>query len=127
MLIKSIHVVSVYISFTLFLVRYIWMIAGSALLQLKLVKILPHIVDTVLLGSAIILAINWGQYPFVDAWLTAKVLALLLYIILGSVALKRGKNRQTKIAAGVAALLTFGFIVSVAITKQPLGFLSAVL
>jgi len=125
MLIKSIHVASVYISFIFFVTRYIWMIIGSPLLQHKLVKILPHVVDTVLLLSAIILVIQWGQYPFVDGWLTAKVLALLLYIVLGSIALKRGRNKSTKIVAGIAALTTFGFIISVAVTKQSLGFFAA--
>lgn len=127
MIIKTIHVYSVYLSFIFFVIRYFWMINGSALLQHKLTKVLPHVVDTVLLVSAIILAIQWGQYPFADAWLTAKVIALLLYIVLGSIALKRGRTKFVKIIAGIFALITFGFIISVAVTKQAFGFFSGLI
>ena len=59
------------------------------------------------------------QYPFVEPWLTAKLLALLLYIGLGTIALKRGKTKGIRIAAYVGALATFGYIVAVALTRQP--------
>jgi uncharacterized membrane protein SirB2 len=58
--------------------------------------------------------------PFVFPWLTAKVLALVVYILLGSVALKRGKSLAIRATAYVAALLVFGYIVAVALTKNPL-------
>jgi uncharacterized membrane protein SirB2 len=66
-----------------------------------------------------------GQYPFVDAWLTAKVLGLTVYIILGSLALRPGSTAKVRILAWLAALAVFGWILSVALTRQPLGFLAA--
>src|SRR5690606_9414946 len=96
-----------------------WMLAGSSQLQRRWVKVVPHLVDTVLLASAIGLALWSAQYPLQRPWLTAKVMALILYIVLGSVALKRGRTRNTRVAALVAALATFGYIVGVALTRSP--------
>ena len=122
-MIKSIHLTAVSITIILFIVRYVWMLIESPWLQKKWVKILPHIIDTVLLISAIVLVIQISQYPVVDAWLTAKVVALLLYIILGSVALKRGKTKSIRIVAGLMAISIFAYMLSVAVTKSALGFL----
>ena len=66
--------------------------------------------------------IGWGHTP--NGWLTAKVLALIAYIILGSIALKRGSTKAIRALAWVAALATFGYIVSVALTHDPRGFLT---
>lgn len=123
-MIKSIHLLTVSFSILLFILRYIWMILESPLLQKKWVKILPHIIDTLLLVSAIILAIQISQYPFVDGWLTAKVIALLLYIVLGTIALKRGKTKALRVFAGLLAIVTFAYILTVAISKNTLGFIS---
>jgi len=75
-------------------------------------------VDTVLLASAIWLAWFLGQSPFVHAWITAKVLALLAYIVLGTIALRRGRTRPVRIAAFGAALAAAGYIVAVALTRD---------
>jgi len=98
------------------------MLSESALLQKKWVKVAPHIIDTLLLGSAIALAITLQISPFEQTWLLAKIIGLLLYIALGTVALKRGKTRQIRMTALILALLTFGYIVKVALTKSPLLF-----
>ena len=116
---KLIHVSSVILSYSLFMTRGIWMMRESAQLQRRWVKIMPHIVDTVLLASAIALAILIKQYPLADAWLTAKVIGLLVYIGLGMVALRFGKTRITKISAWVMAQIVFFYIVMVALTKSP--------
>lgn len=116
---KLIHVSSVILSYSLFMTRGIWMMRGSARLQQRWVKIMPHIVDTVLLASAISLAFLIKQYPLADAWLTAKVMGLLVYIGLGVVALRYGKNRIIKISAWVMAQIVFFYIVMVALTKSP--------
>jgi len=93
---------------------------GSALLNTRLARTLPHINDTVLLVSALSTAAILGQYPFVDAWLTAKVLGLVAYILFGAVALTYGKTRQIRIFAFAAAVTSFAYVVSVAFTKNPL-------
>jgi len=99
-------------------------LVDSPQLQRRWVRIAPHLIDTVLLASAIGLTLILQQYPFVNDWLTAKVLALIAYILLGGIALRRGPTRAIRAAAWVAALATFGYIVSVALTRHPLGFLA---
>ena len=97
------------------------MLCDSAMLQRRWVKIIPHIVDTLLLTSAIIMMIMSGQYPFAQDWLTAKLLALFAYIGLGTVAL-RGRSKVVRVWAFIAALAVFAYIGSVAITRQVLVF-----
>ncbi|GDX60057.1 MAG: hypothetical protein JW384_00370 [Nitrosomonadaceae bacterium] len=117
---QMIHVTSVALSYLLFTLRGIWMVQSSDLLQRRWVKIVPHMIDTVLLTSAIGLAVTLHQSPIKDPWLGAKVAGLLLYIWLGMIALKRGKTRKIKVTALVAAHVTFFYIVLVALTKNPL-------
>ncbi len=121
---KLVHVSAVYLSGAGFVLRGMWMLMGSPLLKARLTRILPHIVDTVLLGSAILLALRIYQYPFTHGWLTAKVLALLLYIVLGTIALKRGRTRRVRIVSFAAALAAFLYILAVAITRNPFPGLS---
>ena len=120
--IKHLHVTSVVLSATGFLLRGLWMVTGSPLLQHRLTRVLPHIIDSVLLLSAIALAVLIRQYPLSADWVTAKVLGLLAYIFLGTIALKRGRTMSMRVTAFVAALLVYAWIVSVAITKNVAGF-----
>lgn len=122
-LLKLIHVSSVMLSYLLFLTRGVWMIRASAQLRQRWVKIMPHVIDTVLLVSAIMLAILIQQNPLVNSWLTAKIVGLLVYIGLGMVALRFGKTRAVKISAWIMAQITFIYIVLVALTKNPAIFL----
>lgn len=122
---KHLHTITVVLSFCLFVLRGVWMLVESPQLQRIWVRIVPHVIDAVLLASAIGLAVILHQYPFVHGWLTAKVLGLILYIILGSIALKRGSTKTIRATAWIAALAVFGYIVSVATTHSPLGFLSS--
>lgn len=121
---KHLHLTTVILSFALFALRGLWMLVDSPQLQRRWVRIVPHLIDTALLASAIGLTLILQQYPFVNDWLTAKVLALIAYILLGGIALRRGSTRAIRAAAWVAALATFGYIVSVALTRRPLGFLA---
>lgn len=122
-MLKLIHISSVVISGTFFFTRGIWMLQDSPRLQARWVKISPHVIDTILLASALALAWQIQQYPFVQGWLTAKVLGLLAYIVLGTIALKRGKTKTVRIIAWVASLLVFGYIVWVALTHTPFPFI----
>ncbi len=121
-LVKAIHVACALLSIFGFTVRGILMMRNSAILQMRLIKIAPHIIDTLLLASAIWLAVQYGLSPGENPWLLAKIIALLVYIILGTVALKRGKTKQIRIIAWLAALLVFAYIVAVAATKSALVF-----
>ena len=118
-ILKAAHVGAVCLSIALFALRAAWMLWSPAKLDRRWVKVLPHAIDTVLLASALLLAWATAQYPFVEPWLTAKVLALAAYVVLGTVALKRGRTRGARIAALAGALLTFAYIVSVALTRTP--------
>ena len=119
--IKSVHVGCAALSITGFAVRGGLMLADSPLLQSRFARIAPHVVDTVLLLSAIWLAWTLGQVPFVHGWLTAKVIALIAYILLGAVALRRGRTKAARATAFAAALLTAAYIVTVALTRDPRG------
>ena len=120
LLLKHLHMTCAALSGALFLLRGLWMLQDSPRLGQRWVRTLPHLVDTVLLASAVTLAIWSAQYPLAQPWLTAKVGALLLYIVLGSVALKRGRSKGIRAAAFLAALATFAYIVAVALSKNPL-------
>ena len=120
---KILHIASVMTSYALFFVRGIWMIAESPRLTARWVRVAPHVVDSVLLASAIAMALMIRQYPFVAGWITAKVLALLLYIALGAFALRRGKTKAIRVRAWIAAQAVFAYIVAVALTKNPLPFM----
>jgi uncharacterized membrane protein SirB2 len=116
--IKHLHMTCAALSGSFFFIRGIWMLRDSPRLQQRWVKTAPHIIDTVLLGSALTMAVWSSQYPFVQNWLTAKLLALVAYILLGTIALKRGKTKTVRSIAFVAALAVFAYIVKVAITRQ---------
>ena len=96
----------------------------SPLLQHRLTRILPHAIDTVLLASALALLWLFQFQPWEHPWLLAKIAVLLVYIGTGTIALKRGKTRQQRLIAFIAAIVSFGFITSVAVTKSPLGYLA---
>ena len=122
--VKYLHVSAVVLSVTGFFLRGLLMMTDSPLRQQRWIGIVPHVNDTVLLVAALTLVVLVQQYPFVDAWVTAKVFGLMAYIILGSVALKAGKSKRTRVVAWVAALAVFGYVVSVALTKSAWGFIT---
>ena len=117
--IKLVHLSSVVLSISGFMLRGYWMMSSSPLLQARAAKILPHIIDTVLLASALLMVYMSAQYPFVESWLTVKVFALIAYIILGTIALKRGKTRRQRIVAWLLSILVFAYIVLVALSRSP--------
>ncbi len=123
-IVRNIHISCAVLSFTGFFVRGVWMLNDSVLLQQRLVKTAPHIVDTLLLASAITLAVRLHLSPLEQSWLLAKIIALLVYIGIGMVALRFGRNKTTRLTAWLLGLLTFIYIVSVAINKSVLGFVA---
>jgi uncharacterized membrane protein SirB2 len=123
-LLKHLHVSCVVVSGLGFFLRGILMLRGSPLLRARWVRVSPHVVDTLLLGSAVGLVTVTGQYPWVVAWVAAKIAGLLVYIGLGTMALRRGRTREQRIAYWIAALLSFAYIVSVALTRDARGALA---
>ncbi|WP_296946498.1 SirB2 family protein [uncultured Massilia sp.] len=117
---KHFHMTCAGLSGFLFALRGIWMLRASPLLRQRWVRIAPHVIDTLLLASAIGLSAWSGMRPGQQPWLTAKVVALVAYIALGTIALKRGRTRGQRAAAFCAALAVFAYIVAVAVTRNPL-------
>lgn len=122
--VKQVHVYSVHLSFLLFVLRGAWVMTGRGLPRQVLLRALPHTIDTVLLTSALWLTTIVHQYPFQNDWLTAKVLLLVAYIVLGSLALRRLPSRAWRAMAFVAAIAVFGFMYSVARFRHPAGLLA---
>ena len=120
--IKLLHIACVVLSGSLFALRGVLMLTGSPYANHILAARLSYVIDTTLLGSALMLTTIIHQYPFVQAWLTAKALLLVVYIALGIFALRCGKTRLSRAGFFVAALLVYGFIISVAVMHDPLGF-----
>lgn len=118
--IKHLHVTCVVLSGLGFCLRGMWMMRESPLARHRLARILPHVVDTLLLGSALTLAWMSGQYPFVSGWLTAKLCGLIAYILLGVMALRRGRTRSLRTRYFVLALAAYAYIVGVALSRNPL-------
>ena len=123
-LLKHVHVTCVVTTLLLFVLRGTWMMQGTLQDKGRWVRVVPHVIDTTLLASAIAMVILLGQYPGTTGWLTAKVIGLLLYIAFGTAALKRGRTLPLRIAAFAGALVTFTYLVSVALTHDPRGFLA---
>lgn len=123
-LVKAIHVTCVVLSIGGFLLRGLLMLADSPWRHARWLRIAPHVNDVLLLAAALTLMVLVRQYPFVDAWLTAKVFGLLAYIILGSVALKAGRTRAQRATAWLAAIAVFGYVVSVALARDARGILA---
>ena len=124
--VKTVHVTFVALSFAGFFIRGIWMLKDSPLLQQKWVRISSQVVDTVLLVSAIILAVQLRMSPMEQPWLMAKIIALLIYIAVGLVALRLGRSKRTRLVAWLLGLVIFLYIVSVALSKSVLGWFAFV-
>ena len=124
--VKTIHVTFVALSFAGFFIRGIWMLKDSSLLQQRWVKISPQVVDTVLLVSAIILAVQLRFSPMEQPWLMAKIIALLAYIGVGLIAMRFGRSKRTRLIAWLSGLVIFLYIVSVAMSKSVMGWIAFV-
>ena len=122
-LLKTIHQSAVVISFAGFFVRGVGMLNDATWLRHRSVKTLPHVVDTILIVSAVWLAWILRLTPANAPWIGAKIIGLLVYIAVGMVAFRFGRTKGVRASAWIGAMLVFGYIVSVAIAKDPRGFL----
>lgn len=115
LLLKYLHVGCVVASIALFLVRGALTLAGVPWRASRVLRIAPHALDTVLLASGIALTTVIGQYPFVNGWLTAKLVGLVVYVVLGSLALRYARTPALRAAAFAAALVAVGYVVGTAL------------
>jgi uncharacterized membrane protein SirB2 len=121
--IRLVHICAVAASGILFFLRGLAMGFGKTWGMAAPVRYLSYTIDTILLTAALMLTTIINQYPFVDSWLTVKVTFLVVYIVLGSFALKRGKTLTDRLGYWLTALVVYSYIISVAVTKNPQGFL----
>ncbi|MCW0350028.1 SirB2 family protein [Pantoea ananatis] len=122
-LIRNLHLLTVAVTISLFLLRFYWQRTGSAMLQRRWVRILPHVNDTLLLLSGASLVMITHFYPFSPqgSWLTEKLLGVIIYIALGSVALsRRPRSDRTRWIAFIVALIALVTIIKLALSKMPL-------
>ncbi len=117
-LLKNIHLATIVITLALFLLRGAWRLMDSPKLDQKWVRITPHVNDTLLLASAIGMLVVAQLNPLDHHWIMAKIIALLAYIVLGTIALKRGKTPLARNLALIGALGVFAYMIAVAVTKQ---------
>jgi len=116
---KHLHMTAVALSGLLFMIRGLWLLQGSTQLQAKWVKITPHVIDTLLLVSAIAMLLVSHQFP---VWVHVKITLLVVYIGLGLMAFKKAKTQGQKLTFLLAAVAVYVFLISVALTKSPAGF-----
>jgi uncharacterized membrane protein SirB2 len=124
--IKWLHIGCVAMSGSLFAFRGFLVVCNSERANNRGLARASYVIDSALLGAAILLTVIIHQYPLLDAWLTVKVALLVFYIVLGILALRRGKTRRLRIACFAAALLVYGFIISVAVSHDPRGLFSQI-
>ncbi len=115
---RLLHIFCASLSISLFLLRGVLQLTGVDWRRRRWLRIVPHVNDTVLLAAAIALSVMSHEYPVAQAWLSAKVIALLVYIVLGSIAFRPAVPRMQQALAFVGALATVGYIVAVAISRS---------
>jgi uncharacterized membrane protein SirB2 len=126
--ILMVHISAVLLSGGLFFTRAAASnIFGAPWIMAAPLRYLSYSIDTVLLTAALMLMTVTHQYPFVDAWLTTKVVLLVVYVLLGSFALKRARDRTSRLLCSAAAVAIFAFVISVALTHNPLGIFAGVI
>ena len=122
LILKHLHITAAYASLAFFVLRAFWSVRGVALLQARWVKIVPHLMDTLLLTLGVTLAVILNLWPL-PLWLSAKITALVIYILLGTVAIKRGKTPKIRATAAIAAVLVFAYIIGAAVERSALSWL----
>ncbi len=123
-LIKHLHITAATLSILFFMLRAFWSVREAAVLQARWVRVAPHLIDTTLLVLGVVLMVMLSLWPHQHSWLAAKLIALLAYIGLGTVAIKRGRTPRARAVAAVAAVATFAYMLGAAIHHSPLSWLA---
>ena len=121
---KYLHVIAGLTTITGFMLRGYWMYTESERLQRRVTKVAPHIVDTVFLLSGVGLVWMLHLNPLTQPWLLAKFSGLIAYILLGTIAIKRGPTKAVRTMALVGAVAAFAYIAGVALAKSPLSWIA---
>ena len=121
---KNSHTLLALLTISGFVLRGFWMMTSSDRLQQRAIRITPHILDTVFLASGIAMLVLLSLNPLSQSWLLAKFAGLIAYILLGTVAIRRGSTRQVRLLSFVGALSAFAYVVGVALSKSPASWLA---
>jgi uncharacterized membrane protein SirB2 len=121
---KYAHIALAIASISGFVLRGFWMMSGSALLGHKAVRIAPHVVDTLFLITGIALILKLALPVLQSPWLLAKFAGLVIYIVLGAIALRRGPTMPVRQVAFVGALSAFAYITGAALSKSPASWIA---
>ena len=124
LIIKHLHTLLALLTISGFVVRGYWMMTNADKLQHRMTRVAPHILDTVFLASGIAMLVLLSLNPLSQSWLLAKFAGLIVYILLGSVAIRRGSTLQVRALAFVGALSAFAYVVGVALSKSPASWLA---
>ena len=116
---KNIHALLALLTISGFVFRGYWMLTNSDKLQQRMTRVAPHILDTVFLASGIAMLVLLSLNPLSQSWLLAKFAGLIVYILLGTVAIRRGSTQQGRVLAFVGALSAFAYVVGAALSKSP--------
>jgi uncharacterized membrane protein SirB2 len=119
-LVKHLHVGLALLTACSFCLRAVWMLCASPLLRTSWSRWLPHVIDAMLLVSGLAMAVGLSISPLEHAWLEAKLAAIVVYVVLGSIALKRGRTRATRLWALAASLAVLAYIFAVALHHDAL-------
>jgi len=122
--IRNLHTLAAMVTISGFILRGYWMMTGSGILQHRVTRVAPHIVDTIFLLSGIAMLAILSLNPLSHSWLLAKFVGLVVYIVLGTIAIRRGSTMRIRTIAFVAALSVFAYIVGVALSKSPASWLA---
>jgi uncharacterized membrane protein SirB2 len=124
LILKYIHVVAAVATISGFVLRGYWMLIESEKLQHPVTRVAPHVIDTVFLLAGV--GLIWLPHlePLKQPWLIAKFTGLIVYVLLGTVAIRRGPTKEIRTIAFAGAVAVFAYIVGVALTKSPLSWLS---
>ncbi len=123
LLVKSLHTITAIATLAGFILRGYWMLRRSPNLQHRFTRIAPHVVDTVFLVSGIAMILMLGLKPLAEPWLLAKFAGLIVYILLGTIAIKRGPTMQMRVVAFASALAVFAYVIGVAVAKSPASWI----
>ncbi len=123
LILKTVHLVAAATTISGFLLRGYWMLTESDELQRRVTRIAPHVVDTIFLLSGVAMVWLLHMNPFTQPWLVAKFTGLIAYVLLGTIAIKRGRTRRIRVIALVGAVSAFAYIAGVAFTKSPFSWL----
>lgn len=121
---KLLHQGLVVVSVTGFMARWGWRLTHPAWKPVGVVRAAPHVLDTLLLGTGVVLAYRWSAEPWSADWLVAKLAGVVAYIVLAWIAYRSVNRPKRSLVAGLTALLVIVWVASVAVGHHPAGFLA---